>query len=271
LGFTLGMGDLADEGPGSPQNLSTNEGWGLSTGIVPIEGMQLRAAYRQRTTDRQYFSGRNSTGSRVWPDLQFRWSLSAFPGFLDRWLRSATLTSNFEREALENSANALPLSDSDRRSWDPIIGVTMTWGNGLSTDFRATTSNAVALNIRGGVIDSRREEDATDLTATVDYAITPGTKIYIPFPTLWGVELKQPLRTSFTIARRYRESTTALEAQEQAALNLQTATTEARPSVSYEFGRMVLGFAFSYLQRDDKKRDVKDTTTSMEAYMDFLF
>jgi hypothetical protein len=34
---------------------------------------------------------------------------------------------------------------------------------------------------------------------------------------------------------------------------------------------MVLGFAFSYLQRDDRKRDVKDTTTSMEAYLDFLF
>ncbi len=271
LGFTFGMGDLADEGPGSPQNLSTNEGWGLSTGIVPIEGMQLRAAYRQRTTDRQYFSGRNSTGSRVWPDLQFRWSPSAFPDFLDRWVRSATLTSNFEREALENSANALPLSDTDRQLWDPIVGLTMTWGNGLSTDFRATTSKAVAQNIRGGVIDSRREDEATDLSATLNYAIMPGTKIYIPFPTLWGVELKQPLRTSLTIARRYRESTTTLQAQEQGALNLQTATTEARPSVSYEFGRMVLGFAFSYLQRDDRKRDVKDTTSSMEAYLDFLF
>jgi hypothetical protein len=85
------------------------------------------------------------------------------------------------------------------------------------------------------------------------------------------VELKQPLRTSLTIARRYRESTTALPGQTDGALNLQTATTEARPSVSYEFGRMVMGFAFSYLQRDDRKRDVKDTTTSMEAYMDFLF
>jgi hypothetical protein len=83
--------------------------------------------------------------------------------------------------------------------------------------------------------------------------------------------LQQPLRTSLTIARRYRESTTALPNQVEEALNLHTATTEARPSVSYEFGRTVLGFAFSYLQRDDRKRDVKDTTTSMEAYMDFLF
>ena len=77
---------------------------------------------------------------------------------------------------------------------------------------------------------------------------------------------------ALTVARRYRESTTALQAQDEgAALNLKTATTEARPTVSYEFGRMVLGFAFSYLQRDDRKRDVKDTTTSMEAYLDFLF
>lgn len=87
----------------------------------------------------------------------------------------------------------------------------------MSTDFRATTSYDVETSIRGGVIDSRREEDATDLTATVNYAIMPGTKVYIPFPTLWGVELQQPLRTSLTIARRYRESTTALAGQAEDA------------------------------------------------------
>jgi hypothetical protein len=271
FGFTLGLGNLEDEGQDDPQNLSTNEAWSLSSGIVPFEGVQLRGAYRERETARQYFSGTNFTASRTWPDLQFRWSPSGFPGFVDRFLRSATLTSDFRRETLEGGANGLPLSDSDRRVWDPVVGVTMTWGNGLTSDFRATTSSDVKTSIRGGAIDSRREEDATDLTATLNYAIMPGTKVYIPFPTLWGVELKQPLRTSLTIARRYRESTTALPGQTDGALNLQTATTEARPSVSYEFGRMVMGFAFSYLQRDDRKRDVKDTTTSMEAYMDFLF
>jgi hypothetical protein len=271
FGFTLGFGTLEDEGRDDPQNISTNESWGLSGGIVPLEGMQLRGAYRERETSRQYFAGTNSTGSRTWPDVQFRWSPEGFPGFMDRFLRSATLTSDFRREELESGANGLPLRDTDRRVWDPMIGITMTWGNGMTTDFRATTSNDVETNIRGGTIDSRREEDATDYTATVNYAIMPGTKVYIPFPSLWGVVLQQPLRTSLTIARRYRESTTALPSQIGEALNLQTATTEARPAVSYEFGRMVLGFAFSYLQRDDRKRDVKDTTTSMEAYMDFLF
>jgi hypothetical protein len=271
FGFTLGFGGLDDEGREDPQNLATNDAWGLSTGLVPFEGMQLRAAYHERDTERQYFSGTNASSARTWPDVQLRWSRSAFPGFLDRFLRSATLTSDFRREKLESGANQLPLSDTDRRVWDPVMGITLTWGNGMSTDFRATTSNDVETSIRGGVVDSRREGDATDLTATVDYAIMPGTRIWIPFPTLWGVELKQPLRTSLTIARRYRESTTLLPGQIEGALNLETATTEARPSVSYEFGRMVMGFAFSYLQRDDRKRDVKDTTTSMEAYLDFLF
>jgi hypothetical protein len=239
--------------------------------LVPLEGVQLRAAYHERETARQYFSGTNASSARTWPDVQLRWSRSAFPGFLDRFLRSSTLSSDFRREKLQAGANELPLSDTDKRVWDPVVGITLTWGNGMSTDFRATTSNDVDTSIRGGVIDSRREQDATDLTATVDYSITPGTKIYLPFPTLWGVELQKPLRTSLTVARRYRESTTALPGQIEGALNLNTATTEARPSVSYEFGRMVLGFAFSYLQRDDRKRDVKDTTTSMEAYLDFLF
>jgi hypothetical protein len=271
FGFTLGLGGLDDEGREDPQNLATNESWSVSTGLVPFEGMQLRAAYHERETARQYFSGTNSSAARTWPDVQLRWSRNAFPGFMERFLRSATLTSDFRREKLESGANELPLSDIDKRVWDPVVGITMTWGNGMSTDFRATTSNHVETSIRGGAIDSRREEDATDLTATIDYSIMPGTKIYLPFPTLWGVELQQPLRTSLTLARRYRESTTLLPGQLEGALNLNTATTEARPSVSYEFGRMVLGFAFSYLQRDDRKRDVKDTTTSMEAYLDFLF
>jgi hypothetical protein len=272
LAFTLGLGNLQDEGEAEPQNLSTNEAWSVSTGMVPIEGMQLRAGYQERETARQYFAGKNTSDARTWPDVQFRWSPSSFPGLLDRFIQGATLTSDFEREKEETGANDSPLTDVIRHTWDPIVALTLTWGNGMSTDFRATTSNSVAANIRGGAIDSRREDDATDLTATIGYTIMPGTKVYIPFPTLWGVELKQPLRTSLTIARRYRESTTALQGQdESAALNLNTATTEARPTVSYEFGRMVLGFAFSYLQRDDRKRDVKDTTTSMEAYLDFLF
>ena len=106
----------------------------------------------------------------------------------------------------------MPLTDAIRHTWDPIAALTMTWGNGMTTDFRATTSDVTASNIRGGLIDSRRDDDATDLTATLTYTIMPGTKVYIPFPTLWGVELKQPLRTSLTVARRYRESTTALQA-----------------------------------------------------------
>lgn len=271
LGFSLGFGNLANEAGDDPQNLATNESWTLSTGLVPIEGMLLRAMYRERQTDRQYFAGTNATGARTWPDLQLRWTSSDFPGFLDRWLRGTTLTSAFSRETLENLANGVPLSDSDRRAWDPLVGISLTWGNGMSTDFRATMSELAQTSIRGGVIDNLREEESTDLTASVNYAIQAGTKLYIPFPTLWGVELKQPLRTALTIARRYRQSATALAGQEEPALNLKTATTEARPSVSYEFGRMVMGFAFSYLQRDDQKRDVKDTTTSMEAYMDFLF
>ena len=125
---------------------------------------------------------------------EFRWSPSTFPGFLDRYLQGATLTSDFEREKQETGANDVPLTDAIRHTWDPIAALTMTWGNGMTTDFRATTSDVTASNIRGGLIDSRRDDDATDLTATLTYTIMPGTKVYIPFPTLWGVELKQPLR-----------------------------------------------------------------------------
>ena len=56
--FTLGLGNLQDEGDDAPQNLATNEAWSVSSGLVPIEGMQLRAGYQERETARQYFAER---------------------------------------------------------------------------------------------------------------------------------------------------------------------------------------------------------------------
>jgi hypothetical protein len=105
------------------------------------------------------------------------------------------------------------------------------------------------------------------------YAIRPGTKLYIPFPTLWGATLRSPLRTGLTVARRDRDDETGLAAAlaPEDALNLKVRTTEVRPSVSYEYGRVVTGFALSYLSREDLKRDITHTTYSMETFLDFLF
>jgi hypothetical protein len=120
-------------------------------------------------------------------------------------------------------------------------------------------------------VDNRREELATDFAINFNYNIRPGTTLYIPFPTLWKVKLKQLLLTSVSFNRRYREDSTALTGEEDPVLNIETLTTEVRPSVAYEFGRVVSGFAVSYLSRDDRKRDTRNTTIGMEAFLDFLF
>jgi hypothetical protein len=273
FGFAFGFGDLDDAVSVDPQNVATSDGWGVSTGLGLVRGLSLRTTYRENSTERRYFQGINSTRARTWPDLAMRYTGPRPPGYLGRWISSWSVTSDYERRFSENRVNELPFDDGDRRLWDPIFGLTVDWTNGMTIDLRANSSRATTRLARGGEIDSRREERSEDLVLNFNYAIRPGTKIYIPFPTLWGVTLRSPLRTGITVARRDREDETglvdALAAED--ALNLKSRTTEVRPSVSYEYGRVVTGFALSYLSRADLKRDITHTTYSMETFLDFLF
>jgi hypothetical protein len=271
FGFTWGFGDLDEENRSRPQNFGRYDEWGVSTGLQPIRGLLVRGSYRETDDSRRYLQGVNQSSTRVWPSIDLQWRNIRLPAFLQRWVASTSVTSAFERRTGDNIANDQLLSDSDRRQWDPVASIGFTLRNGLSTDFRVVNSQLFTTQVRGGSVDSRREENSTDYLANLNYNIRPGTTLYIPFPTLWGVKLKQPLLTSVTFARRYRLDETNTPQSETPVVNLKTITTEVRPSVAYEFGRVVSGFAISYLSRMDEKRDVRNTTVGMEAFLDFLF
>jgi hypothetical protein len=271
FGFGWGFGDLDEENGSRPQNFGRRDEWGVSTGIEPLTGMILRGSYRETDDTRRYLEGVNQTSTRIWPSLDFQWRSIQLPALLEAWLASASITSGYERRTNDNISNDQLLSDIDRRQWDPILSFGFTLRNGLSTDLRATNSQLFTTQVRGGVVDSRREENAIDYLLNLNYNIEPGTTLYIPFPTLWGVKLKQPLLTSLTVARRHRLDETTTLQSETPVLNLKTVTTEVRPSVAYEFGRVVSGFAINYQSRNDVKRDIRNTTIGMEAFLDFLF
>lgn len=271
LGFSFGFGELDEAATGEPQNVSQSETFGVSSGIRMFDGLRIRAQYRTTDDERQYFQGTNEGSTRTWPDVDLRWTNIEFPGFLGRLVSRATVTSQFERRASESSTNGNLLNDADRRLWDPLFSLEIEWGNGMRTDLRAEASETLTSIVRGGAVDSRREEISEDYRLDFNYTLQPGTTLYIPFPTLWGAVLEQPLRASLTLARRLREDQTISIASGETALNLETTTTEIRPSVAYEFGRVVSGFGFSYLSREDEKRDVKNTTMSLEAFLDLLF
>lgn len=273
LGFTFGFGDLAAAASGQPQSQSESDALGVRTGVELWRGLRVRAAYRETDRTRRYFEGTNATTIRTWPDVEVRWPALRPPGLLQAVLAAVTLASDFQLQETDNRSNGQPLDESERSIWDPLLSVTLTWRNGMTTDFRMNTSTTTTRKIRGGELDNERQDTSTDLQANLNYAIKPGTRLWIPFPTLWGVELQRPLRTTLSVSRRLREDETRLAGEEavEAALNSKTTTTEVRPSVSYEFGRVVSGFAFSYLRRVDEKRDITNTTASLEAYLDFLF
>lgn len=271
FGFRWGFGDLEALGGERPQSFARNDDWGLSTGIQPLEGMQIRGGYRETDNTRRYLEGTNEASTRTWPDVNLRWNFTAMPSFLRPVLAGMTLTSDFERRQGDESSNGRLLNDNDRRLWDPLAALSFVWANGMRTDLRASVSETRTSAVRGGAVDNRRRDSATDLLLNIDYSIQPGTRIYIPFPTLWGVKLAQPLRTSISVSRRYRDDETQVVGEETPVLNLETVTTEARPSVAYEFGRVVSGFAVSYQSRIDKKRDIRNTSYGLEAFLDFLF
>ncbi len=271
FGFGWGFGDLDQENQSRPQTFGRFDEWGLSTGFEPLDGLLMRGSYRETDDSRRYLEGVNLSSTRIWPSFDLQWRNIQLPGFLQSWVATTAVTSAFERRTGDNIANGQLLSDSDRRQWDPILSIGFTLRNGLSTDIRAVSSQAFTTQVRGGTIDSRREENSTDYLVNLDYNIRPGTTLYIPFPTLWGVKLKQPLLTSLTFARRYRLDETNTPQAETPVVNLKTVTTEIRPSIAYEFGRVVSGFAINYLSRKDEKRDIRNTTVGMEAFLDFLF
>jgi len=270
-GFSFGFGDLEEEASAEPQSLGDAVSWGISTGIQPVSGMSLRSAYRETDTRRAFFQGFNETFSRTWPDVSFRWTNVRVPGPLSSVVRTASITSDFERRINDSASNGQPLNGQERELWDPLLSLTLTWWNGMTTDLRANRSRNETSTIRGGTLDSTREEESIDVIFNLNYVVRPGTKLYIPWPTLWGVVLQQPLRASVQFARRGRDDVTSLEGQEEKVVNLESTTTEIRPSVSYEFGRVVSGFSFTYLSRSDEKRDIVNRTFTMEAFLDLLF
>jgi hypothetical protein len=271
FGFGWGFGSLDNESPEEPQSFTENDDWGLSTTLQPVRTLRIRGAYRETDNVRRYLQGVNQKSIRTWPDINVNWTNAWLPGAVRKAIAAATVSSGFQRRTSSDVSNDQLLGDVDRRSWDPVVAVRLTWTNGMSTDFRASHSETITAAIRGGSVDNRREDLATDFAINFNYNIRPGTTLYIPFPTLWKAKLRQPLLTSVSFNRRFREDSTALAGEEEPVLNVETLTTEIRPSVAYEFGRVVSGFAVSYLSRDDRKRDIRNTTVGMEAFLDFLF
>jgi hypothetical protein len=209
--------------------------------------------------------------------VALRWSLRSFPAPFSALLRQLDVTSDFQKEAGYTDAKGARLSEYDRDRWGPLVALDATWGNGLVTIFRAQKSDNDVTTVRGGAVDAERSESADEVELTLNYLIRPGTRVFLPIPFLMGDRIKGPLRTSLTLARRLREDVTfAAGAGPDAPLqdglfNVRTRTLEVRPGLSYDLPRVSSGIAFSYLLRDDEKRDVETTTYSMELFVDLTF
>jgi hypothetical protein len=273
LRYAFGLQDPR-ELPGDAQNIGEVDRLAVATGLSPLPNLQLQGGYQRNDNERIFFGGTNKEVQIVWPEASLRWSLRALPGPLRKLLREVDVSSDFKNERGETSAKGLPLSEFDRRRWAPLVGVQANWAWGLITNFRTLSSENEIVTIRGGREDNRRRESAEELELTLNYLFRPGSRVYLPIPFFMGDRLKGPLRTSLTVARRLREDLTlAAQGREPSPgiFNSKTTTIELRPALSYDLNRLSSGLAFSYLLRDDEKRDVETTTYSVELFVDLTF
>ncbi|MBA2565326.1 MAG: hypothetical protein H0V09_07870 [Gemmatimonadetes bacterium] len=298
LRFTFGLQSPEDaEFPDGAQNTGEVDRLSVQTGLSPLPNLQLQGGYLRSDNQRIYFGGANDERQFVFPDVSARWSLRALPGTLGVLLRQVDLTSDYQKERGDTRVKGLELSHYDRRRWGPLVGVQATWAGGLITNFRVTSSDNDVTAVRGGVDDNLRKESAEEMELTLNYLFRPGTRVYLPLPFLMGDRIKGPLRTSLTLARRLREDVTrgatggqitpgpeagfslagapdnppGAGGPPQGAFNAKTATLEIRPALSYDLSQLSSGIAFSYLLRDDEKRDVETTTYSLELFVDLTF
>jgi hypothetical protein len=276
LRYTFGLEDPEDL-PAEAQNIAEVDRFAVTSGLSPVRSVQIQGGYQFSDQNRDFFGGSNNEVQEIWPDVSLRWSLRTFPGIFASLLRQLELTSDFQKEAGYTDAKGTRLSEYDRDRWGPLVALDATWGNGLVTILRAQKSDNDVTTVRGGQVDAVRSESADEVELTLNYLIRPGTRVFLPIPFLMGDRIRGPLRTSLTLARRLREDVTfAAGASPDAPLqeglfNVRTRTLEVRPAFSYDLPRVSSGVAFSYLLRDDEKRDVETTTYSVELFVDLTF
>ncbi len=273
LAFTFGLQDPEDLQEDA-QNIAELDRLAVKSGLAPLPNMLIQGGYEHNENQRVFFGGTNDDDQTVWPDANLRWSLATVPGFLGAVLDRVDVTSAYRSEDGATRAQGLTLTRYDRARWGPLVGVDATWLGGLITNFRIQQVDNDTVAVRGGSDDSVRSETATDMELTLNYMFRPGAKVYFPIPFLMGERIKGPLRTSLTMARRRREDVTeqvdgAGEAQ-ASGLNIKTTTIEIRPALSYDLSRFSSGLAFSYLLRQDEKRDVDTATYNVELFVDLI-
>ncbi|MFN2431207.1 MAG: hypothetical protein ABR599_00030 [Gemmatimonadota bacterium] len=279
--YTFGLEDGRDSTAfgGQAQNVGEVDRLALSTGLLPLPNLQLQGGFERNDNARSFFGGENLERQIVWPDVSLRWSARSFPGIFAGLLRQLDVSSDYQLETGDTETKGQRLSEYDRSRWAPLVAVDAQWLGGLVTNFRAQRSDNDVTALRGQPGEEQREDNVRTETTdevefTLNYLFRPGTRVYLPIPFLMGDRIRGPLRTSLRLARRLRADETKVSGVSEVAegtFNAKTTTYEVRPALSYDLSRFSSGLAFSYLLRDDEKRDVTTTTYSVEVFVDLTF
>jgi len=188
------------------------------------------------------------------PDVTVDWSgLERLP-FISKAARTVSLNSGLStrfKEDWKNDESNIEARNYTRQ-WNPLVGVNVSWLNGLESQFRINASNTLTEGVAQGL---KQRAGTRGATGTVSYTMRSGFRL----PILWFGSMRLENSTTFSLNLDYQ--TTINENTQSATKNNWTTRRDevqwsVQPSMNYSFSNTVQGGArLQYQQTKDKITD----------------
>lgn len=137
---------LVDDPGGSSKSLSrsrarfsTGRNLNLDTSVQLPSNVSVTARYSSGTTEGKENNAATNNLTRKWPDLTISWGSMHQRLKIDRWFRSFSATTGYNREFQESGSSQSPRDrTSDRTNFAPLLNVNASLKNGVSVNLTSS-------------------------------------------------------------------------------------------------------------------------------------
>lgn len=271
--FTIGLGDDSTaagvnfvEGlnKSNRENHTNNISLNAQSGIKLSRNISMTFKYQRSESETrssinqgQYSESRFTLGQGdgfPCPDWTLRWGgFETYP-FLKKYVQRLSLDHSFSgqmSQSWKDQASNLTKKNLDA-SFRPLIGMTITWKNGMSTNFSYNKSQKRDIPYTNGVSSGATTSSQADISVTGNYSKRSDFRIPIPVWPFKNMKLKNNVDISLTFTYNTSEN----KSNKLGGRDVDTGSTKKwsfRPKMNYSFSNTVTGGAFFEIAQTDSK------------------
>jgi len=251
---------------GKAKSASFGSGYDFNLGVA----INVSYAWGVREQE-QTFTTPRAGRTVTWPQVDLNWrSFQTRVPYLKRYFRTLSLESRYTRDVSENGPRDFrSLSVTERRDWNPIVGINGTIGSGWTLRARVTSTGSEDRDNEAGLgrftLSSRRQ-----FQLNVSKRFDPASGLKFPWMDR-PINLKSDLvfNTDWNYSTDRSESGRSGQA---AVLNRDGTTTSFRTGVTYKFRRNIDGdLSLNLGRNNNNKTGNKLRTISLGASIVFNF